>query len=126
MLSLGQLWVIFGTAFLALALEMIWFSALGFGSWISKEKPDSLETFSFKRVTFSLGGYLILASLIIFGLSVVDSWINFFIVSNGLVTIFLLSQSGRRQTLIKPLMAELGFVALLLLVLIYVIAHWPW
>lgn len=126
MLTLGQFWVIAGTACLALALEMVWFSALGFGSWINKNEPDRLEKYSVKRLGFSLIGYLIVATLIQVGLELVSSWWGFVLVVNGIVIIFILSQLSRRLIPGKSLIAEVGFISMLIMVMTYVMAHWPW
>ncbi len=126
MLALGDLWVILGTACLLLALEMIWFSSIGFGSWLNQVTPDVLERYSLKRLIVSLVAFITISSVVFFGLSLGLMWWELLLIGSGLIFATAFSVLPRRPLPLKPLLAELGFVLLLLLVTTYVIAAWPW
>lgn len=126
MLALGDLWVILGSACLALALEMIWFSSIGFGSWLNQSTPESLETYSLKRLMVSLVSFVTISGLVFFGLQLGLNWWELLIIGGGLILATAFSMLPRRPMPIKPLLAEWGFVVLLLMVTTYVIASWPW
>jgi len=126
MFALEQWWVIAGTASLALALEMIWFSTLGFGSWVNTKEPDQLEKFVITRFILSLVSFIVIAILVMFALDLGLKWWQLLIVGNGLILAVYIEGLPRRKLSIKPLLAELGFISLLLTVITYVIAVWPW
>ncbi len=126
MLALGDLWVIIGTASLALALEMIWFSSIGFGSWLNHSAPDQWESYSIKRLIVSFLAFLAISGLIFLGLGLGINWLELLIIGVGLIISTNFVFLSRHPMPLKPLIAEWGFSTVLLGVMTYVIAAWPW
>ena len=118
--------MIAGTTCLSLAVEMIWFSSIGFGSKLYPDQPDRLEKFNGKRLLSSLTAFLVLSFIVKSALDDGIAWWQISLVGSGLLVSLLLSSLGRHPLKFRVVGIEIGFYIVLLTVLSYVIAYWPW